>query len=155
MVPVAFPHDFDATNRNIEVRKEAMAHLSDGGVVILFPAGRCSTKRSLLGPPIEHDWNPFTAKMILRSKAKVVPVYFPGANGAIFQTSQLFSATMRQGLMMHEIWRKIGTTIKPTIGKPMDRAHVNPWQMKPTRFMEILRSRTLALRDDHDLEGLV
>jgi len=147
MVAVAFPHDPESQKKNIAVRKEIMAHLAAGGIVILFPAGRVATARRLFGPVIEHDWNPFTAKMILKSRARVVPVYFAGQNGFAYQFVQLFSATLRQSLMMHEIWRSIGSTITPVIGPVVERDVIDNWSDTPTEFMRFLRQTTLALKD--------
>ncbi|MFT5159884.1 MAG: putative hemolysin, partial [Paracoccaceae bacterium] len=147
MVAVAFPHDEDAIKKNIAVRKEVMDHLADGGVVILFPAGRVATARKFFGPAVEHDWNPFTSKMILKSKARIVPVYFPGQNSQWYQFAQRFSATLRQSLMMFEIKRGIGSTQKPIIGNPIERDDIDPWILKPRGFMSHLRAHTLALKD--------
>ena len=146
MVPVAFSHDFDSINHNIAVRKEVMQHLQREGVVILFPAGRCATARTPFGAAIEHDWNPFTAKMILRSKARVVPVYFPGQNSRLFQFSQIFSATLRQSLMMHEIKNKIGKPQYPRIGPVIEREEIDLWRLDPRGFMKHLRSMCLAMK---------
>ena len=85
MLPVAFPHEPDAIKMNIAMRKLAMEHLKDNGVIILFPAGQVATSPDWFGPALEADLLPFTAKMILKSKAKVVPVYFPGQNSRWFQ----------------------------------------------------------------------
>lgn len=145
MVAVAFPHDEDSTKRNIAVRKEVMDHLAAGGVVILFPAGRVATAPKLFARAVEHDWNPFTAKMILKSKARVIPVYFPGQNSIWFQTVQLFSATLRQSLMMFEIKRSIGTTVKPVIGQVIERDEIDPWVLNPRGFMAHMRETVLKL----------
>jgi putative hemolysin len=147
MVAVAFPHEVDSNKKNIAVRKEVMAHLADGGVVILFPAGRVATARTPFGPAVEHDWNPFTAKMILKSKARVVPVYFSGQNSRAYQIVQLFSTTLRQALMMREIKRAIGKPQVPVVGKPIEREDIDPWVMNPRGFMAHLRGLTLALKD--------
>ncbi|WP_343080136.1 lysophospholipid acyltransferase family protein [Ostreiculturibacter nitratireducens] len=147
MVPVAFPHDPDSTQKNIAVRKEVMEHLDQGGVVILFPAGRVATARKLFGEALEHDWNPFTSKMILKSRARVVPVYFSGQNGPMYQFVQHFSPTLRQSLMMHEITRLMGKPIRPVIGQPIEREEIDPWVLNPRGFMEHLRERTLQLRN--------
>jgi putative hemolysin len=145
MVAVAFPHDPDSHLRNIAVRKEVMEHLANGGIVILFPAGRVATARRLFGPAVEHPWNPFTAKMILKSKARVVPVFFPGQNGWLYQFVQHFSPTLRQSLMMHEVVRKIGSTQSPIIGEPIEREEIDAMTCTQTEFMAFLRDRTLAL----------
>ena len=32
------------------------------------------------GPAVEADWKPFTAKLVQRSGAAVLPIFFPGQN---------------------------------------------------------------------------
>lgn len=145
MVAVAFPHDVDSVKTNIAVRKEVMEHLAQGGIVILFPAGRVATTRGPFGTAIEHQWNPFTAKMILRSKARVVPVFFPGQNGWLYQFAQSFSPTLRQSLMMHEIWRAKGKPQFPVVGPVIEREVIDPWVLDPRGFMAQLRALTLSL----------
>ena len=83
--------------------------------------------------------------MILRSRARVVTVFFPGQNSRLFQIAQLFSATLRQALMMHEITGKIGTKQSPRIGPVLEREDLDPWILKPRAFMDYLRYLTLSL----------
>ena len=145
MVPVAFPHDEGALIRNIAVRREVMDHLDNDGVVIPFPAGRCATARTPFGKAHEHEWNPFAAKMILRSRARVVTVLFPGQNSRLIQFAQFFSATLRQALMMHEIVANIGTKQSPRIGPVLEREDLGAWILKPRAFIDYLRYVTLSL----------
>ena len=39
MIPVPFPHEEMAFGKNLEMRKCAMAHLNDGGCIVIFPSG--------------------------------------------------------------------------------------------------------------------
>lgn len=147
MLPVAFPHEPDAVRMNIEMRKLAMEHLNDNGVIILFPAGQVATSKTWFGPAVEADWLPFTAKMVLKSKTKVVPVYFPGQNSRWFQIANKLSNTLRQGLLLHEIAYAMDKPQKPVIGRALDRDEIDPWAKDPRGFMAQLRETTLALRE--------
>jgi len=146
MLPVAFPHEPDALKMNIAMRKLAMQHLDDGGVIILFPAGQVATSKGWTGRAIEADWLPFTAKMILKSRAKVVPIYFPGQNSRWFQMANQVSITVRQGLLLHEIAHTMNKPQKPVIGPLIDRDQIDPWQKDPRGFMENLRETVLKLK---------
>ncbi len=146
MLPVAFPHEPNALRMNIEMRKLAMDHLNDNGVIILFPAGQVATSPGWLGEAVEAEWLPFTAKMILKSKARVVPIYFPGQNSRWFQMANQFSITVRQGLLLHEIAHAMNKPQKPVIGKAIDRDEIDPWQADPRGFMEHLRETVLKLK---------
>ena len=82
---VPFPHEENSLEQSLEMRKRSMDHLKNGGCIALFPSGVVASSNTMFGPSVEPDWNPFTAKMIQRSGAKVVPIYFPGANSRWYQ----------------------------------------------------------------------
>ncbi len=147
MLPVAFPHEENALKMNIEMRKLAMEHLNDGGVIILFPAGQVAASPGLTGPALEADWLPFTAKMVLKSKAVVVPVYFPGQNSRWYQIANRLSVTIRQGLLLHEIAYAMNKPQKPVIGHPIGRSEIDGWTGDPRGFMAHLRKTCLKLKE--------
>ncbi|WP_226782212.1 lysophospholipid acyltransferase family protein [Oceaniglobus trochenteri] len=147
MIPVPFPHEADSLQQNLAMRKRAMAHLADGGVIVLFPSGVVASSASLFGPAVEAEWNPFTAKMIARSGATVVPVYFPGQNSRWYQMANRVSATLRQGLLLHEVVHALNKPQAPRVGLPISPEEMQPFAARPRQFMAWLRERTLALRD--------
>ena len=75
LIPVPFPHQPDAQEKMVEMRKEAMEFLDQGGLVALFPSGVVASSETMFGPAIEAPWNAFTAKMIRKSGATVVPMH--------------------------------------------------------------------------------
>ncbi|OSP55108.1 lysophospholipid acyltransferase family protein [Pseudoruegeria sp. SK021] len=152
MIPVPFVHEEDALQQNLAMRQRAMDHLGLGGVIVLFPSGVVASSHSLFGPAIEADWNAFTAKMILRSGATVVPVYFPGQNSRTYQIANRISATLRQGLLIHEVVHALNQPQKPVVGAPILPEDCARWRGDPRGFMAWLRERTLTLTDA-DAEG--
>ncbi len=145
MIPVPFPHEEDALGRNLEMRRRAMDHLAMGGVIVLFPSGVVAAAQRPFGPAVEAEWNPFTAKMILRSGAGVLPVRFPGQNSRLYQLANLASATLRQGLLLHEVVHALNRPQRPVIGAPVAREEIARWSGNTRGFMTELRARTLAL----------
>ncbi len=145
MIPVPFQHEADALQQNLAMRKRAMDHLALGGVIVLFPAGVVAASRSLFGPAVEGDWNPFTAKMIQRSGAAVVPIYFPGQNSRWYQMANRVSPTLRQGLLLHEVVHSVGKPQAPVVGEPIAAADMRSWDNDNRGFMRWLRARTLEL----------
>lgn len=145
MVPVAFPHEPDAQRLNIEMRQKSMAHLKAGGMVVLFPAGAVATSETWFGPAIEPDWNPFTAKMIQRSGATVLPIRFKGQNTRAFQIANKLSITLRQGLLLHEVRHALNKPQAPVIGAPLTPEDLEPWKSNPRGMMAWLRERTISL----------
>lgn len=147
MLPVPFPHEADSQMQSIEMRRTAMNHLAKGGVIILFPAGKVATTPGFTGRAVESEWNPFTAKMIFRSGASVTPIYFSGQNSRMYQIANKLSATVRQGLLLHEVAVSLGKPQSPVVGPAIGPEEILPWKDNPRGFMAWLRARTLALAD--------
>ncbi|MEL7099653.1 MAG: lysophospholipid acyltransferase family protein [Pseudomonadota bacterium] len=145
MIPVPFAHDPDALAKNIEMRRAAMEHLAGGGAVALFPAGVVASSDTWFGPAIERDWNAFTAKMIQRSGATVLPLRFPGQNSRAYQIAAQLSATLRQSLLLYEIRHSLGRAQRPHVGTPLAPEAVAKWKSDPMGFMQWLRAHTLSL----------
>lgn len=145
MIPVPFPHEDDSLNKNLEMRKTAMEHLKGGGVIIIFPSGAVSSSDTMFGPVVEKMWNPFTAKMIQKSGADVLPIYFPGSNSRLYQIANQISATIRQGLLIREIVHALNKPQNPVVGDVIPNETVSKWSSNPRGFMEWLREETLKL----------
>ena len=146
MIPVPFPHEPDALEKNLWMRKQAMDHLKNGGIVAVFPSGSVAASRTMFGPVIEHEWNPFTSKMIQRSNAEVLPIFFPGANSRLYQIANQISATLRQSLLLYEIAHAFNKPQSPVIGHVISRDKISKWSDNPRGFMSWLREETLRLR---------
>lgn len=145
MIPVPFPHDPDAQRKGVEMRAKAMKHLKDGGVVALFPSGVVAASETWWGPAVEAEWNVFTAKMIRRSGAQVVPMKFPGQNSRAYQIANQISPMLRQGLLLHEIVHSCNKPQAPIVGAPILQSEIDARADDPRRFMEWLRTTTLDL----------
>lgn len=145
LIPVPFPHEEDAQQKFMEMRKQAMAHLKAGGVVALFPSGAVATSETMFGPVVEGEWNVFTAKMIRTSGATVVPCFFTGANSRSYQIANQISATLRQGLLLNEIVKSCGKPQAPIVGAPISQADIDAHISNPRDFMAWLREKTIGL----------
>lgn len=147
MIPVPFPHDPDAQKKMVEMRAQTMAYLKQGGLVTLFPSGVVASSDTLLGPAIEREWNVFTAQLIRRSGAKVVPIFFPGANSRWYQMANRVSATLRQALLLHEIVKSCNHPQRPVVGKVLNDEQMERLHSDPRGFMAWLRKHTLSLKN--------
>ncbi|SFM91508.1 acyltransferase [Thioclava sp. BHET1] len=145
MLPVPFPHEANAREDSLKMRAACMAQLRRGGVVVLFPAGQVAHSATLFGPVIEQEWNPFTAKMLARSGASVVPIHFPGCNSRAYQIANRLSATVRQGLLLYEIRRALNKPQHPVIGRAKTAEEIAEPLKNPRKFLADLREETLKL----------
>jgi putative hemolysin len=147
LIPVPFSHEQDALKKNIEMRRRCMEHLANDGVIILFPSGVVMASETMFGPPMEADWGVFTAKMVQKSGATVVPIYFPGSNSRLYQMANQISPTIRQGLLLHEVVHSLNKPQNPTVGHPIPPEETATWASNPRGFLVWLRGLTLSLKD--------
>ncbi|MFK7879343.1 lysophospholipid acyltransferase family protein [Roseobacter sp.] len=147
MIPVPFPHDPNAQRKGVAMRADAMKHLQEGGVVALFPSGGVAVSETFFGPAVEAEWNVFTAKLIRRSGATVVPIKFLGQNSRAYQIANKLSPMLRQGLLLHEIVHSLNKPQAPIVGHPLTQEEIKKWDDDPRGFMAWLREHTLSLSD--------
>lgn len=147
MIPVPFPYDPEAQRQSVQMRASALAHLREGGLITVFPSGVVASSDTMFGPVVEREWNVFTAQMIRRSGATVVPIYFPGSNSRLYQIANRISPTLRQGLLLHEVVGSCGKPQKPVVGAPIPPERMKTVETDPRGFMQWLRAHTLSLGD--------
>lgn len=145
MLPVPFPHEANAREESLAMRAACMEQLKAGGCIILFPAGRVACSQGWFGPAVEAEWNPFTAKMVMRSGATVLPIRFTGQNTRAYQIAANTSATLRQSLLLHEIKAALNKPQRPVIGAPIPPEETRGWASDPRGYLAWLRATTLAL----------
>ncbi len=153
LLPVDFTGTKEAFQTNLESRDAARKHLANGGCVVVFPAGAVSTAPDKLGrkPAIDWPWQPFTAQLIQRSKATVVPIFFSGQNSRLFQIASHLSPTLRLSLIFKEVHDRIGSELPLVIGKPIPHEELAPLTDRQT-LLNVLRERTYALESQLEFD---
>lgn len=148
ILPISFDGDKEAQRLNLRTRAEALSYLGQGGCIGIFPGGTVSTsERALSGRPLDPGWRTFTAKMIARSGATVVPVHFEGANSRLFQIASHVHPTLRLGLLIREFRKRIDQPVHVSIGAPIPRDVMSQHAKDPRAMMDLLRRATYDLSD--------
>lgn len=120
MLPIDFSETAEATHTNIATKQVAMETLRAGNAVVIFPAGGIATTvRGPFGRAVDLEWKLFVTKLIQMTQATVIPIYFHGQNSRIFQLASHMSLTLRLALIIYEVNRKAGHTIRVSIGDPL------------------------------------
>lgn len=119
MLPIDFRETPEAARTNILTRQLATERLRSGQALAIFPSGGVATAPRFWKPAQDLEWKRFVAKLVLVSKATVVPLYFHGRNSFLFQMASQVSLSLRLSLLLNEIRNKIGTTIDINIGSPI------------------------------------
>ena len=134
-----------SASTNLRPLRQAMRWLADGGALAVFPAGEVAhfdlKQRQVVEPP----WSTTVAGLIRRCGAPVVPVYFDGCNGPVFQVLGLVHARLRTALLPRELLNKCGSTLDVHVGTTIPARRLAGFP-DDRRLIDYLRQRMLLLR---------
>ena len=145
ILPIDFSESRAAVEANLETRAEALRYLGQGGAIGVFPGGTVSTSARPFSQPLDPVWRAFTAKMIQKSGATAVPIFFEGANSRLFQIASHLHYTLRMALLIQEFRRRVDEPVRVVIGAPIPHAEMKPYRGDQKALMDFLRARTYAL----------
>jgi putative hemolysin len=124
--------------------KSTLELLANGTPIGIFPAGEVSTFKVDKQQITDRMWHPVVGKIIARAKVPVVPIYFHGNNGLLFNLLSMIHPALRTAKLPSELFNKQGHTIKLRIGKPINVEDI-PDYNNATKLLNFLRARTYAL----------
>ena len=145
VLPVSCEAGKAAQAANLETRRIALDYLAKGGAIGVFPGGTVSTSARPFGLAMDPLWRGFTARMVAKSGAAVVPVYFAGQNSRAFQLASHLHLTLRLGLLIREFRARIDAPVRVAVGRPVDPARLAELRAEPRRMMDFLRRATYEL----------
>lgn len=124
--------------------KNTLELLNNGTPIGIFPAGEVSTFKVEQKQVTDRLWHPVVGKIIAKAKVPVVPIYFHGNNGLLFNLLSLIHPALRTAKLPSELFNKHGHTIKLRIGKPINVEDI-PDHNNSAKLLSFLRARTYAL----------
>lgn len=145
ILPVSFDETKEGLAQNLATRKAAMSYLAEGGVMGIFPGGTVSTSQKPFSRPMDPAWRTFTAKLVSKSDAAIVPIFFDGTNSRLFQLASHAHPTLRLALLINEFKRRVDEPVRVVIGEPIPRADLVPYLKDPKAMMDFLRRATYEL----------
>ena len=145
ILPISFDETKEAVALNLATRKTALDYLGQGGAIGIFPGGTVSTAAKPFSRPMDPGWRGFTAKMIAKSQASVVPVYFDGHTSRLFQLASHLHVTLRMGLLIKEFRKRVDTPVRVVVGDPIPRRTLAQYAGDTKSLMAFLRAKTYEL----------
>jgi putative hemolysin len=145
ILPISFENSKAALACNLETRKRALEYLATGGAIGIFPGGTVSTGARLFSHPMDPGWRGFTARMVARSGATVVPLFFDGHTSKTFQIASHLHPNLRLGLLIREFKKRVDRPVQVVVGKPLERDILDALRKEPKAMMDFLRKSTYEL----------
>jgi putative hemolysin len=131
--------------RNASPLREALRWVGGGGALAMFPAGAVSHVRAGASM-VDSEWSEAVARVAVRARATVVPVYFHGTNSRMFHAVGRIHPRLRTALLIRELLGQRRQTIRAAIGTPVtseELRRVAGWSARTS----LLRARTYAGSD--------
>ncbi|WP_170455153.1 lysophospholipid acyltransferase family protein [Ruegeria arenilitoris] len=145
ILPISFDQTKEAMRLNLQTRKTALDYLGQGGAIGIFPGGTVSTAARPFAHPMDPGWRGFTARMVAKSKATVVPLFFDGHTSRLFQIASHLHVTLRMGLLIKEFKKRVDTPVDVVVGQPIGRDVLDPLAGDTRKMMDFLRKATYEL----------
>ncbi|MCH2165757.1 MAG: lysophospholipid acyltransferase family protein [Marinovum sp.] len=145
ILPVSFDETKDAVKLNLETRKQSLNYLKQGGCIGIFPGGTVATAEKPFGQPLDPGWRTFTARMISKSNATVVPIFFDGHTSRLFQVASHLHNTLRMGLLIKEFRKRVDTPVRIVVGAPIPQHEILKRAHDARDLMDFLRRSTYDL----------
>ncbi len=112
-------HAAAAVERNRRALKEALAWVENGGMLGIFPAGEVSHWQSPQAGIVDPQWSETATRIIRKTGAATLPVYFCGRNSLAFQVVGLFHPRVRTAFLLHEFLQQSGKAVALRVGSPI------------------------------------
>jgi putative hemolysin len=160
-LPIDFRETKEAMQTIINTRKETIERLERGEAIAIFPSGGVATAKNIIGPLQDLEWKRFVLKLIQKSQATVVPIFFHGQNSFLFQLASHIHPNFRLSLLLNEVRNKMNRNIGISVGNPLayedllkvgkndellHHLHKITWDLQQDPFYSAFKTRRGALK---------
>jgi putative hemolysin len=135
----------DSKQKNVGALRAIFEFLKKGGMIGVFPSGEVASLDIKTGKIREPEWNPNISKLIQRTGASVVPIYFHGTNSMLFHLAGLIHPRLRTTLIVREFVHPRTHKLRFKIGKVITPEKIARYP-DPEELTQYLKSKTYLLR---------
>ncbi len=136
----------DAARANLASMKKAIQWLRDEHMLGIFPAGEVAHFSISKRKVVESEWSQSIAGIIRKTESPVLPIYFDGFNGPLFQLMGLIHPRLRTAFLPRELLNKKDRDIDICIGKVITFNKLSAFE-SDKEMVSYLRQRTFMLQN--------
>lgn len=130
--------------KNVRGLKQCLGHLRGGGCLGVFPSGEVSHLQLSTRTIEDPKWSQQIGGLIRRTGAAVLPVFFEGNNGPVFQIAGLIHPRLRTALLPRATLNTRHKTAVMQIGRVISAREIGSFKTDDD-VASFLRNRTYAL----------
>ena len=135
----------NAAAKNLGPMRDSLRWVKNGGMLAAFPAGEVAHLNLKDREITDPEWNPTIAKIVRRTGAAVLPVYFDGHNSRLFQVLGLVHPRLRTAMLPRAVFDKQGQEIEMRIGNILPSKKLAEFE-SDEQVLAYLRRRTFLLQ---------
>jgi putative hemolysin len=137
-------HHPSSTDKNVKPLKQAVEWLRQGGALAVFPAGEVSQWNVREAQITDPEWSTVAARLVRKTGASALPVYFPGRNSVNFQLLGLLNPRLRTLFLLQEFLQQREKNVSVRIGSAVPHELIANLE-SDEEATEYLRLRTYLL----------
>jgi putative hemolysin len=138
--------------RNRRALKSSLDWLRQGGMLAVFPAGEVSHWQLPQATVADPAWSDVAVRLIRKTGAAVLPVYFCGLNSLGFQLMGMLHPRLRLAFLLQEFLQQQGREVALRIGGPIAAKSIASIA-EDRNATEYLRWRTYLLAERGKTHG--
>jgi len=105
-----------SADKNLKPLKQAMEWLRQGGALAVFPAGEVSQWNVREAQVTDPAWSTLAARLVRKTGAHALPIYFRGRNSVTFQLLGLINPRLRTLFLLQEFLQQRDKDVQMRIG---------------------------------------
>jgi putative hemolysin len=129
---------------NIKPIRDCIQWVQGGGMLVVFPSGAVSHFVAQKGTVTDPEWSLSIARIIRKTGAPVLPVFFGGTNSAAFHMAGMVHPLLRTAMLPNELLNKGQKKIKMRVGDLIPFRRLNSFE-QDAEVTAYLRLRTYIL----------
>lgn len=137
-----------STLRNIAPLRRSIQWVRSGGMLVVFPAGEVSHFDPIRGA-VDPEWNATIGRIVRKTGAPVLPVYFSGTNSMLFHAAGMVHPSLRTARLPAELLNKDKRSISIAVGRLIASERLGAFP-DDRSLTDHLRLRTYMLAHRHE-----
>jgi putative hemolysin len=110
-----------SVDTNRRALREALEWLRSGGMLAMFPAGEVSQWQFPQGQITDPVWSDTAVRLIRRTEAAALPIYFCGRNSVSFHLFGMIHPRLRATFLLQEFLQQEGRAVEVRVGSEIPR----------------------------------